>query len=223
MPLKYGLQQSIQTSLGAEVPLSQYFSATVEGYFAYMDPTIFDLTVNADSLNTVGNTTLTPTSLVPPPSDAQQLLDRLFNARTGRAYGVEAMIRRQAKSGLYGWLSYTLSRSERYQNGTWSPYDFDRTQLVNLVAGLRLPRNWDVGVRFQYQSGRPATTTYGYNTARTDGYERVDIRVDKRAVYRGWLLDFYVDIMNAALLPEEVTPGVSIRYVLPTVGLRARF
>ena len=223
MPLKYGLQQSIQTSLGAEVPLSQYFSATVEGYFAYMDPTIFDLTVNADSLNTVGNTTLTPTSLVPPPSDAQKLLDRLFNARTGRAYGVEAMIRRQAKSGLYGWLSYTLSRSERYQNGTWSPYDFDRTHLVNLVAGLRLPRNWDVGVRLQYQSGKPATTSYGYNTARTDGYDRVDIRVDKRAVYRGWLLDFYVDIINAALLPEEVTPGVSIRYVLPTVGLRARF
>jgi len=25
------------------------------------------------------------------------------------------------------------------------------------------------------------------------------------------------------LLPEEVTPGVNIRYVLPTVGLRARF
>ena len=223
MPLKYGLQQSIQTSLGAEMPLSQYFSATVEGYFAYMDPTIFDLTVNADTLNTVGNTTLTPTSLVPPPSDAQKLLDRLFNARTGRAYGVEAMIRRQAKSGLYGWLSYTLSRSERYQNGTWSPYDFDRTHLVNLVAGLRLPRNWDVGVRLQYQSGKPATTSYGYNTARTDGYDRVDIRVDKRAVYRGWLLDFYVDIINAALLPEEVTPGVSIRYVLPTVGLRARF
>ena len=42
-------------------------------------------------------------------------------------------------------------------------------------------------------------------------------------MYKGWLLDFYVDIMNAALLPEEVTPGVNIRYVLPTVGLRARF
>ncbi len=223
MPLKYGLQQSIQTSLGAEVPLSQYFSATIEGYFAYMDPTIFDLTVNAETLNTVGDTTLTPTTTVSPPSDAQQLLDRLLNARTGRAYGLEALIRRQAKSGLYGWLSYTLSHSERYQNGVWSPYDFDRTHLVNLVAGLRLPRNWDVGVRFQYQSGKPATTTSGYNTARTSGYDRVDIRVDKRAVYRGWLLDFYVDIMNAALLPEEVTPGVSIRYVLPTVGLRARF
>jgi hypothetical protein len=37
------------------------------------------------------------------------------------------------------------------------------------------------------------------------------------------MLDFYVDLLNAALLPEEVTPGTTIRYVLPTAGLRARF
>ena len=94
--------------------------------------------------------------------------------------------------------------------------------MVSLVAGWRLPRNWDFGVRFQYQSGLPATTTYGYNTARASGYYRVDLRVDKRAVWRSWMLDFYVDLLNAALLPEEVTPGTYIRYVLPTAGLRAR-
>jgi hypothetical protein len=89
--------------------------------------------------------------------------------------------------------------------------------------GLPLRRNWDIGVRAQYQSGLPATTTAGYNTARADGYVRFDIRVDKRAVWKKWLLDFYVDITNVALLPEEVTPGNTIRYVLPTVGLRGRF
>jgi hypothetical protein len=223
MPLKYGLLQSIQSSLGAEIPLSQHFSASVEGYFAYMDPTIFDLTVNSQTLNTVGYTTLFPTSGTPPQTTAQDVLNRLLVPHTGRAYGLETLIRRQAKSGLYGWLSYTLSRSERYKDGAWAPYDFDRTHLVNLVAGMLLPRNWDVGVRLQYQSGKPATTTYGYNTARTNGYDRIDIRVDKRAVYRGWLLDFYVDLINAALLPEEVMPGATIRYVLPTAGIRGRF
>jgi TonB family protein len=223
MPLKYGLLQSIQSSLGVEVPLSTHFTASVEGYFAYMDPTIFDLTVNSQDINTAANATLIPTSTVPPQTRAQDVLDRLLVPHTGRAYGLETLIRRQAKSGLYGWLSYTLSRSERYKDGAWAAYDFDRTHLVNLVAGLLLPRNWDVGVRLQYQSGKPATTTSGYNTARTNGYYRVDVRVDKRAVYRGWLLDFYVDLINAALLPEEVTPGATIRYVLPTVGLRGRF
>ena len=90
-------------------------------------------------------------------------------------------------------------------------------------TGLPLRRNWDVGLRWQYQSGRPATTTSGYNAGRGTGYMRLDLRVDKRVVWRRWLLDFYVDITNVALLPEEVMPGSAIRYVLPTIGLRGRF
>jgi TonB family protein len=222
MPLRYGLQQSIQTSLGIEAPLREHFSLSLEGYFAYMNPTIFDLSVNSQDLNTTANPSLIPNTTIPPTSTAQQLLDRLASPTTGRAFGIEAMIRRESKSGLFGWLSYSLSRSERFRDGSWVPYDFDRTHLVNLVAGLRLPRNWDLGVRFQYQSGLPETTTSGYNTARADGYSRVDLRIDKRAVWNKWMLDFYIDILNAALLPEEVTPGTYIRYVLPTAGIRAR-
>jgi hypothetical protein len=150
-------------------------------------------------------------------------IDRLTKPQLGRAYGLEILLRRQAKSGVFGWISYTLSKAERFRDHAWAPYDFDRTHLVNLVMGLPLRRNWDIGVRMQYQSGLPATTTAGYNTARADGYVRFDVRVDKRAVWQKWLLDFYVDITNIALLPEEVTPGNTIRYVLPTVGLRGRF
>jgi hypothetical protein len=48
--------------------------------------------------------------------------------------------------------------------------------------------------------------------------------VDKRALWRGWLLDFYVDLLNAALLPEELADNDDpIRYIVPTIGLRARF
>ena len=78
-------------------------------------------------------------------------------------------------------------------------------------------------MRLQYQSGRPATTTSGYNTARTDGFFRIDVRIDKRVVWKKWLLDFYVDLTNVALFPEEITAGRTIRYVLPTFGLRGRF
>jgi TonB family protein len=223
MPLKYGLLRSYQASLGAEVPLRERFQLSVEGYFNYMDPTIFDLSVNGATAGTSPNTTLVPTSIVTPPMDGQEFIDRLTKPQTGRAYGLELLLRRQSKTGVFGWISYTLSRSERYRDAVWVPYDFDRTHLVNVVAGLPLPRNWDIGVRAQYQSGRPATTTAGYNAARNDGYLRIDLRVDKRAVYRRWLLDFYVDITNVALLPEEVEPGNVIRYVLPTVGLRGRF
>ncbi|MEO8704169.1 MAG: TonB-dependent receptor, partial [Kofleriaceae bacterium] len=222
MPLKYGLLRSYQTSLGVEVPLANRFQLTGEGFFNYMDPTIFDLSVNDASVINEANTTLIPTATVTP-MEEQEFIDRLTKPQTGRAYGFEVLLRRVAKSGLFGWVSYTLSRSERIRDGEYTPYDFDRTHLVNVVAGLPLRRNWDVGARLQYQSGKPTTTTSGYNTARTAGYVRFDVRVDKRVVWRNWLLDFYVDVTNIALLPEEVTAGTQIRYVLPTLGLRGRF
>ena len=223
MPLKYGLLRSYQTSLGAEIPFEHKFQLSVEGYFNYMDPTIFDLSVNSTSTVTAPNGSLLPTTIVMQSMDGQDIINRLTTPQTGRAYGLELLLRRQSKTGVFGWISYTLSRSERYRDGSWAPYDFDRTHLVNLVAGLPLRRNWDIGVRWTYQSGKPTTTTAGYNTARGDGYLRFDLRVDKRAVWRKWLLDFYVDVTNVALLPEEVEPGTVIRYVLPTVGLRGRF
>jgi len=222
MPLKYGLLRSIQASVGVEAPLPLGATVSVEGYFNYMDPTIFDLTVNAQDLNTAANTSLFPQNTAPSPGAVEDLLDRLLSPTVGRAYGLEVLLRRRARNGVYGWISYTLSLSERQRDGVWAPYDFDRSHLLNLVLGLPLPRNWDLGLRFQYHSGKAATTTYGYNTARTDGYVRVDLRLDKRAVWKGWLLDFYVDLINAAVLPEELTPGTVIRYVLPTIGLRGR-
>ena len=95
--------------------------------------------------------------------------------------------------------------------------------ILNFVAGLRLPRNWELGTRVLLQTGTPLTSLQGHNVARSDGQFRFDVRFDKRAVYKSWLLDFYVDITNVALLPEEVQVGTVIRYVLPTVGLRGRF
>lgn len=223
MPIKYGLLRSYQTSLGVEVPLADRFQLTTEAYFNYMDPTIFDLSFNVDSVTTDANGSLIPTEIVRGNMRGQEIIDRLTAPQLGRAYGAEVLLRRQSKSGLFGWLSYTLSRSERQRDGEWVAYDFDRTHLVNLVAGLPLARNWDVGLRLQYQSGKPATISSGYNEARGTGYLRFDARVDKRAVWRSWLLDFYVDITNIALLPEEVQVGSVIRYVLPTVGVRGRF
>ncbi len=226
MPLRFGLLRSIQSSLGVEIPVASSVGLNVEAYYNDMDPVVFDLQTNAQSVINSGPNVLPGT--VPDQSSnqtsaAQRAIDRLFAPQKGRAYGIEMLLRRQSRTGVYGWIAYTLSRSERQQlDGTFAPYDYDRTHLLNVVAGMPLPRNWDIGVRFQYQSGKPATTTAGFNTARTDGYMRIDVRIDKRAVWNKWLFDFYVDLTNISLLPEEVSPGNSIRYVLPTVGVRGR-
>ncbi|HET6612524.1 MAG TPA: TonB family protein [Kofleriaceae bacterium] len=207
MPLKYGMLRAIQTSAGIEVPLEAGFEIGAETFFNYLDPTVFDLAINDE----------------PSPTMGSDDLEDLLAPGKGRAYGLEVLIRRRSRTGLFGWLSYTLSRSERLRDGDWVAYDFDRSHLLNLVAGLPMKRHWDIGLRFQHQSGRPVTTTRGYNAVREHGYTRIDLRVDKHAVWQSWILDFYVDVINVALFPEEVEPGDSLRYVLPTIGLRGRF
>lgn len=225
MPLRFGLLQAIQTSLGVEIPLGGGTQLNVESFYNDMDPIVFDLQTNAQSVTQLAPQRLPgelPQEVTATKSAADRALDRLLAPQLGRAYGIEVLVRRQSRHGLYGWLAYTLSRSERLKDGAWVPYDYDRSHLVNLVAGLPLPRNWDVGARLQWQSGKPATTTHGYNTARIDSYLRIDVRIDKRAVWNKWLFDFYVDVTNIAVFPEEVSPGNILRYVLPTVGVRGR-
>jgi len=226
LALKYGLLRAIQSSLGVEIPIDTGLSLNAEAFYNDMNPLVFDLDINktvAQMQKTAQDSQWKGTNETgDQQSAAQRAIDNLFAPQLGRAYGMEFLARRKSKSGPYGWIAYTLSLSERKKDGVWAPYDFDRTHILNLVAGVPLPRNWDIGVRLQYQSGKPATTTYGYNAARTEGYFRVDLRIDKRAVWKKWLLDFYIDLTNVALFPEEVMPGQTIRYVLPTFGLRGR-
>ena len=227
MPLKYGLLRAIQYTLGLETPLGAGVSVDTSVFYNDMDPVIFDLQVNRALADVrQSGPSFAPGELPPeitdPQSQAQAAIDKLFEGQQGRAYGFEVLLRKRSRNGLYGWISYTLSRSERLRNGEWVGFDFDRTHLFNVVAGLPLPRNWEIGARVQYQSGKPVTTTYGYNAARTDGYMRWDVRIDKRAVWNNWLLDFYIDISNVTLYPEEVAAGQKIRYVLPTLGFKGR-
>lgn len=216
LPLRYGQLESLQVSLGADLPLTRDWRLEIDTYYNAMDPVIFDLSVNQDPTEFDGYTGGSV--------DEEDVLDRLLRHQVGRALGLELMLRkRDTGRGLHGWLAYTLSLSERRRDGVWVPFDFDRTHLLNAVIGLTLPRNWSLGVRVQLQSGKPVTTSLGYNAVRGEGFVRVDLRIDKHAVWNDWILDFYLDLINVAVMPEEVAPGNPIGYVLPTLGVRGRF
>ena len=218
LALEYGMLSSTQYTLGAELSLSRTFSLDTQAYYNDMDPVIFDININPSSLQTAPS--FEPGTA--PEENDDELLDRLIAPQVGRAFGLEVLLRRRSQHGVYGWLSYTLSRSERRREGAWVAFDYDRTHIMNAVIGVPLGNQWEIGARFQYQSGAPTTTTYGYNEGRKSGYVRLDLRIDKRAVWNDWMLDYYIDIQNALLSPEEVSPGSFFRFVLPTIGLRAK-
>ncbi len=215
-----GLLRSVQSSLGLELPIEYGFSVDLQTYYNHMDPLLFDLVFNASSVGVnppVSFPGIDPPERPSPPRSNDEVLRGL----RGRSYGMEILLRRRSASGVFGWISYTLSRSERIRNGEWVTFDFDRTHIFNLVAGIPLPRGWSIGFRINAQSGRPLTTSEGLNTDRAKPFFRFDLRIDKRATWNDFLLDFYVDVKNVVLSAEEIAVGNEFRYVLPTLGVRA--
>jgi hypothetical protein len=173
------------------------------------------------------------------------------NDGVGRAYGVELMVRKELSRRLWGWLTYTLSRSERkdHPDQPWHRFQFDQPHLINLVASYYLPRGFQAGVRWRYASGNVYTPVvgsfYDSNTdnyipisgqpfsARLGAFSELDLRVDKVFTFDRWRLSLYLEVINAynATNPEAqvynfdftVPRPVSGLPLLPVLGVRGDF
>lgn len=219
--LERNLQRSIQSSLGFETKIQELF-VDIKGYYNHLDPLVLDLDLNEEPLFDQNPLPTTPPGEEPRPISDDS--DFGLADSSGRSYGLEVLLRRESSTGVFGWLSYALSRSERdLPEGGRQLFDFDRTHVLNMVAGIRLQRSWQLGLRAAYFSGRPIDEDTLDSVERTGGSFRFDLRVDKTAVYRNYLFNFYFDVRNAFLSPEEVSQGDELIYVLPTLGLRIIF
>lgn len=82
---------------------------------------------------------------------------QLLNAK-GRAYGLELYLKKN-KGKLTGWVSYTLSRTERQtagvNKGNWYPSRFDRTHNLNVVVSYDISERWSLATNFAFGSGTP--------------------------------------------------------------------
>jgi hypothetical protein len=114
----------------------------------------------------------------------------------GRAYGFELYLKK-AKGKLNGWVSYTLSKTERkvrgISNEDWFLSKYDRTHNVNTVLIYDLNKRFSFSANFVYMTGTPATfptakvEVQGYvipyntdnkrNNYRNTAYHRADIGI----------------------------------------------
>ena len=104
--------------------------------------------------------------------ELQNQLDFINNAQTllnshlpgsmvfgrGRAYGAEFLIRKN-EGRLNGWISYTLSRSERKTElfADYYPVRHDKTHALSLVGVYQLTPRINVSGTYSYASGTPTT------------------------------------------------------------------
>ncbi len=171
------------------------------------------------------------------------------NRGRGRAYGTETMIRYDAKGAFFGWLAYTLSRSERSDapNLPLERFRFDQTHILTALGSYRLGAGWQLGGRFRYVTGNPYTPNLGgmmdydsgayapvesrngYST-RLPAFHQLDVRVDKTWQFDAWKLNAYIDVQN--VYNRQNVEAVSSNYdysktskvsglpILPIIGVR---
>ncbi|OJH34652.1 TonB family protein [Cystobacter ferrugineus] len=193
-------ERAFQTSLGVEQQLTDIISVDVTGYFNRR----YDLVVSPG--NTVQN------------EDGSLTRYPYSNQGLGRAYGMEVLLRHAVTRDFFGWLAYTLNRSEQRRAGGDAQYrltTFDQTHILTAVASYRLP--WwglELGARMRYVTGRPTTPlqhlfdrydvdrnryygSYGEtDSARFKPFQQLDLRLDKNWVFQRWTLNAYIDVQN---------------------------
>ena len=95
----------------------------------------------------------------------------------GRSYGMELILKHEFTERFFGWIAYTLSRSEQTvyalnapmlgdgggglqdptaRRAKWFPTDFDQLHNLIAVASYAL-KSWRFGLRFRLVTGMPTT------------------------------------------------------------------
>ncbi|MBL8605020.1 MAG: TonB family protein [Myxococcales bacterium] len=220
------MQRSIHYGLGVEHNFSRIVSASVEGFYKDLDDQIV-------SQSAAG---------MPP----------YTNVGTGRIYGAEILLRHRPSSRFFGWLAYTISRSER-RDAPFQPYrifQFDQTHILTLIGSLRLGRGWEIGGRFRFVTGNPTTPVQGalFNgdtgtytqipgqpfTVRNAPFHQLDIRIDKTwQLQRRGSINLFLEVLNVynRTNPEGVqynynfTQSATVGGIpfFPNLGLRVEY
>jgi hypothetical protein len=183
--------------------------------------------------------------------DGQAVPERKSNDGIGRIYGGEFMLRQALSKWFFGWISYTLMRSERKDCAAcaWRLFDFDQTHVLIVAVHAYLPKGFEVGARYRYISGYPYTVAYGgwfdadadvyspaqgaVNTGRLPAFNQLDLRVDKTFLFQRWVLKAYLDITNVTnnANVEVSQPNYDFTRraaltglpIIPSFGIRAEF
>jgi len=82
----------------------------------------------------------------------------------GRAYGLELFAKKKV-GRMTGWISYTLSRTERrfgqVNDDSWYPANQDRTHDLSVVGIYKLNKKWTLSGDFVYYTGNAVTWPSG--------------------------------------------------------------
>jgi hypothetical protein len=147
-------------------------------------------------------------------------IDHFSSVGQGRAYGLEILLRHELTAHFFGWIAYTLSRSEESGNVvtgvpmgnsgmarnagdlSFHPSTFDQPHNLIIVGSYKW-RGFEFGARYRLVSGTPTTPVTGsFYDADFNGYTRLNgavgsarnptfSQLDLRIEHR-WTFDYWV-------------------------------
>jgi TonB family protein len=182
------------------------------------------------------------------PAESPFLAQALEQTGIGRAYGTQFLLRQQQVGRFFGWVSYSILRSERKDepNLDWRLFDYDQSHVFTALGSVDLGAGFEVGLRFRFATGYPRTPVIGaYYDARTNTYEPIfgehnsiripsfaslDARVSKHLKFGRTAGEVYLDVQNVTdhSNPEEIVYSTNYTQhgyitgfpILPVIGAR---
>ncbi|MCU0655715.1 MAG: TonB-dependent receptor [Polyangiaceae bacterium] len=149
------------------------------------------------------------------PLEAPLQAEALVDQGQGRAFGAQVMLRKEPSRGFFGWVSYSIARSERRASptGPFRLFDLDQTHVLTALGAYELGRGFEVGVRLRLATGFPRTPVIdafydaqqdrvqpifgAQNSTRIPWFFQADIRGSRRfKLGAGSELELSLDVQN---------------------------
>jgi hypothetical protein len=154
--------------------------------------------------------------------------EQIVSKGKGRAYGVELLAKIMDMRRINLTATYTYFRSEFTDSSqvTYFRSAWDTRHMFNLIANFKLPKSWNIAMRWRFIGGAPYTPidSISYNRAAWNinkqpfmdyskfnslslpSKHQLDIRIDKEFYFKKWVLNFYVDVQNAYNFKTQNAP-----------------
>lgn len=183
--------------------------------------------------------------------NGEMVPERYNNDSTGRIYGMEVQVKHQPTKRFFGWITYTLMRSERFDEpGAQARlFDWDQTHILNIVGNVIVGWGIDIGLRFRLVSGNPYTPKLGSsydgdhddytpiyganNSGRLPLFHQLDLRIDKKWQWRYLACTLYLDVQNVYnrknieyyeySFDYKQKAGIQGLPIIPSLGLKLEY
>jgi hypothetical protein len=181
-------------------------------------------------------------------AESPLLAQALDQSGIGRSYGTQFLLRQQQIGHFFGWLSYSILRSQRkdHPDLDWRLFDYDQTHVFTVLGSYDIGAGFETGLRFRYATGYPRTPVIGafldsqtntyepifgpHNSIRIPPFTALDARLAKHFKWNRTDGEVYLDVQNVTnhSNPEEIVYNTNYTQrgyitgfpILPVIGAR---